>query len=126
MSKQFNEFRFGGLNYRSFSNKYYTMNRVSDDDSKIVVKVADDHIMPTRYGFALILDASHVVFLKEWAVSCNDYGNEVLLSREFFNVKTWGDFSENFMDEPENCTWEHYYSVAKVQQDANNMVKWAK
>lgn len=33
--EEFNEFRFSGLEYRSKSNKYYTMNRVSEDENKI-------------------------------------------------------------------------------------------
>lgn len=126
MSKSFNEFRFEGLNYHSWSNKYYTMSRVNDDETKIVVKVADVHLLKTQYGYGLILDASHVVWLKDWQVSSNYYGNEVLLNKDFFNVKEWGDFSNNFMDEPEHCTWEHYLSVAKEQAAAENMVKWAK
>ena len=92
--EEFNEFRFSGLEYRSKSNKYYTMNRVSEDENKIVVKVADDHLIKTQYGYALILDYSHVVFLKDWQVSCNYFGNEVLLQREFFNVKEWGKHDE--------------------------------
>lgn len=126
MSKDFNEYRFHGLNHRIFSNKYFTMARVSEDESKIVVKVADEHLFKTRYGYGLILDASHVVWLKEWAVSTSCYGNEIVLDRNFFNVKEWGDFSDNFDDEPENCTWEHYLQVAKEQAAAGNPVKWLK
>lgn len=124
MSKDFNEYRFRGLNHRTFSNKYLTMDRVSEDESKIVVKIAGEHLFKTKYGYGLILDASHVVWLKEWAVSTSYYGNEIMLDRGFFNVKEWGDFSDNFDDEPENCTWEHYLQIAKAQAAANNHVRW--
>ena len=38
--------------------------RISEDESRIVVKVADEHIVKTKFGWALILDQKHVVFLK--------------------------------------------------------------
>jgi hypothetical protein len=61
----FNEFRFDGLKCREVSNKYFTMSRVSEDENKIIVKVDDSHIVKTRYGYALILNAEYVLFLKE-------------------------------------------------------------
>lgn len=132
MSK-FNDFRFAGLNLRDKSNKYFTMDRVSADESKIVVKVADEHLLQTKYGYALILDCSHVVWLKNWQVDRNYYGNEVLLTKEYFVVKEWGDFSEHFCDEPDNLTWENWLNTAKVQDAAldedgfkMNMVHWSK
>lgn len=45
---EFNDFRFEGLNWRAQTNKYYTMDRVSADESKIVVKVGDSHILRTK------------------------------------------------------------------------------
>lgn len=126
MTKKFNEYRFAGLDYKVASNKYWTMNRVSEDERKIVVKVSDCHIVETRYGYAIILDAHHVVFVKDWSVSRNWYGNEVMFSEEYFNVKEWGDFSEDFEDDTQSCTWEHMLEIAKVQRDAENPVKWAR
>ena len=82
-TRDFNNFRFENLNWHQVSNNYYSMDRVSEDEKKIVVKVADEHILSTKFGYALILDASHVVFLKEWQVSKNYYGNEVLLQKDF-------------------------------------------
>lgn len=125
MKREFNQFRFQGLNYQSYSNKYYTMNRVNDTEDKIVVKVADAHLIPTRYGYALILDRTHVVFLKDWAVSRNWFGNEVLLTKEYFNVKEWGDH-EDFADDEKNLDWNTWLEVAKEQQKSENLVKWEK
>ena len=132
MKKDFNEFRFAGLNYRDKSNKYFTMDRVSADKNKIVVKVADEHLLPTKYGFALILDCSHVVFIKDWQVDRNYYGNEVMLTKEYFNVKEWGDFSD-FGEEPENLKWETWLDTAKEQDslvdedgEKMNRVNWQK
>ena len=114
--KDFNEFRFNGLNFRQQSNKYLTMDRVSADETKIVVKVAESHLLPTKFGYALILDYSNVVFIKDWQVNKNWYGNEVLLTKEFFNVKEWGTHEE-FGEEPENLKFETWLNVAKQQDN---------
>ena len=137
MSKkqEFNDFRFEGLNYREASNKYYTMERVSEDETKIVVKVADSHLFKSKYGYGLILNANHVVWLKDWQVSQNYYGNEILLSKKYFIVKEYGDFAE-FGYERENETFEEWLEVAKEQNAIKtdedgfktriNPVKWEK
>lgn len=127
----FNDFRFEGLNWRQYSNNYLTMERVSDDGKKIVVKVADDQVFSTKYGYALILDYSHVVFLKSWQVSVNYYGTEVLLTKEYFNVKEWGEH-EDFGEEPKNLDFKTWLEVAKEQNSADedgiklNKVHWEK
>lgn len=79
--------KFEGLNWRQYSTKYMTMDRVSADENKIVVRVGKDHLIQTRYGYALILDNTHVVFIKNWQVSISAHGIEVLLTKEYFNVK---------------------------------------
>lgn len=123
--KDFNEFRFAGLDFKSASNKYWTMNRVNADETKIVVRVGKSMLQPTRYGYALILDNKHVVFIKDWQVSINYFGCEVLLTKEYFNVKEWGQW-ESFGDEPQNLEWAEWLRVAKLQQDAETVVKWEK
>lgn len=125
MKKDFNEFRFGGLNYRSTSNKYFTMDRVNEDFDKVVIKTDDSHLIETKYGYAFILDRTHVVFLKDWQVSRNFYGNEVLLTREYFNVKEWGEH-ENFPEYEEELAFAYYRHIAQEQQNAKNIVRWAR
>lgn len=133
MSKKadFNNFRFEGLNYKDASNKYYTMDRVSADASKIVVKVASTQIIETKFGYALILDYNHVVFLKSWQVSDNYFGIEVLLNKEYWNVKEWGEFDE-FGEDAENLEWDAWLEAAKAQSGVDedgfkiNPVKWEK
>lgn len=96
--KEFNDFRFEDLNYANISNKYFTMDRVNENEDKIVVKVGEEHLLKTKFGYALILDLYHVLFLKDWQVDENYFGNEVLLTKEFFKPKKWGEhimFSEN-------------------------------
>lgn len=114
-AKEFNDYRFSGLNWFQKTNNYLSMDRVSEDEKKIVVKVAAEHIKPTKYGYALILDDTHVVFIKDWQVSSNYYGNEVLLQEEFFNVKEWGNFDE-FGDCEENLNFATWLEAAKEQE----------
>lgn len=124
MSKaDFNSFRFDGLNPKKKSNKYLTMDRVSADGSKCIVKVADEHLLRTKYGYALILDESHVLFLKSWQVSENWFGNEVLVEREYFNVKEWGNFPD-FEDNSGNLAYETWIETAKEQEEHGNLVSW--
>lgn len=124
MKKDFNEFRFGGLNYRDYSNKYFTMDRISDDEKKIVIKVEDVHLVETKYGFAFVLDKTHVVFLKEWQVSRNFFGNEILLDKDYFQIKAWGNH-ENFLEENEDeLTFDKYKEIAKEQKET--AVMWEK
>ena len=118
------DYWYGGLNARRTSNKYITMDRVSDDESRIVVKVADEHLISTRYGYGLVLDDRHVVWLKNENVSQNYYGNEVVLNKQYFNVKTWGDFSDRFSSEPKNLKFDEWLKTAKAQQKAGNDVEW--
>ena len=121
--KDFNKFRFEGLEARQASNKYMTMKRVSDDKNKIVVRVAEIHLQPTKYGYALILDKKHVVFLKPWQVNENYFSNEVILNREYFNAKEWGDW-EYFSEKPQNLEFDNWLKAAQEQQEAGTEVKW--
>lgn len=131
MSKvtDFNDFRFGGLNWHKYTNNYITMDRVSEDETKIVVKVDDGHLIKTQFGYALVLDKTRVVFLKEWQVSANYFGNEVLIDKNFWNVKVWGEH-ENFDENEENLNFDTWLDIAKEQSKRDedncliNPVKW--
>lgn len=120
----FNKFRFEGLDARCYSNKYMTMKRVSDDESKIVVKVADEQVFETQYGFGLIINRTHVVWLKSWQVSVNWYGTEILLNKDYFKPTESKREFENYLYDPENESWETWLNVAKDQAAAENMVHW--
>ncbi len=120
---EFNNFRFAGLDWYQYSNKYLTANRISENLNKIIVKVGDNHLIQTKFGYALILDYTHVVFLTDWQVSRNYYGNEVLLNEDFFNVKEWGTH-ENFSENNENLSYQTWVEAAKAQETAENIVRW--
>lgn len=114
-----------GLKPRYTTDNYITMNRVSDTGDKIVVKVAKGQIFETRYGYGLILDKNHVVWLKDFQVYTSSYGTEVILNKNYFNVKQWGDFSDQFAKNEENYKFETWVNAAKEQEKAGNIVKWS-
>lgn len=123
---KFDKFRFEGFTSKGTTNKYYYLERVSTDETKIIVHVADNHLIKTQYGYALVLDSTRVVFLKEWQVSINYYGNEVLLDKNYFNVKVWGEH-KNFTESEENINWGKWLETAKEQNSVeNNYVRWEK
>lgn len=113
----FNNYRFEGLDYKSYSKEYYTMKRVSDEETKIVICVNSPCLLPTKYGWALILDLKHVVFLKDWAVNCTHFGNDVLLQKEYFKVKTWG-FHSFCKNEEEALDFQTWVNLAKEQDES--------
>lgn len=127
----FNNFRFEGLNLKDVSNKYFTMDRVSKDEKKIVVKVSNTHVLETKFGYALILNRNHVIFLKNWQISNNWFGVEVLLNKDYWNVKEWGKFDE-FEEDIESLEWTTWFEAAKDQSRKDddgkpiNPVKWKK
>lgn len=129
--QQWNEYRFEGLNLRLCSNKYLTMNRVSEDKNKIVVKVAENNIFKTKYGYALIINRTKVVFVKDWQVSDNWFGIEVMLFRDYFNVKEFGEHQE-FGNDETYASFDEWVKVAIAQEnhldadgDKDNRVKWS-
>lgn len=128
--EEFNNFRFEGLEAKHISNTYLSMKRFNPDKTKIVVKVGSDHLRKTKYGFILVLDNTHVVFIKTWQVDQNHYGNEVLLTKEFFKVREYGEWEE-FSECKENLEFETWVKVAEEQEALKdekgiqlNPVKW--
>jgi hypothetical protein len=124
---EFNKFRFGDFGgTRDLSNNYLEIDkRTSADGNKCIVKVGDNHLIMTKYGYGLVLDKDHVVFLKDWQVSRNNYGNEVILNKQYWNVKKWGDWSGRFSEtNPQNHDFKTWNSAAKEQEKAGNTVKW--
>lgn len=128
---KFENWLFEGLNARAVSNKYTTFERVNEAEDKICIKVADSNLIKTRYGYALILDTTHVVFVKEWAVNGPINSTyEVILTKEYFNVKEWGVHEDFFPSDGEELTWEYHLGIAKQQNavdedgDKINPVRW--
>lgn len=132
-SGKFNEFRFEGLDWykqsTSKSSSYLHMNRVSDDGDKIVVRVADSHIKPTRYGnVQLQLDKQHAVYLKQWQVESHTdpykgaFGFEVVLDRKYFNPKQTRYADENFPSDESRLSFSHWRKVAEEQDRSGNTV----
>lgn len=121
--------RFPDMNAHEISNNYWSMDRVSKNEDRVVVRVAEEHLIKTQYGYALVLDDKHVVFTKDNYVSQNYFGNEVMLNKQYFNVKEWGNHS-NFSENPQNLKWETWLNTAKEQAKADKKegrsVRWEK
>lgn len=122
--------KFEGLNLKKISNKYYTCDRVNADGTRIVVRVATGQLFRTRYGYGMILDRSHVVWLKDWQVSISydkdglgDYFCEVIINKDYFNVKQWGEFND-YSDDAANLDWQAWLDAAKDQQAHGTSVAW--
>lgn len=74
--------------FKAYSNNYskFTGKHVSDDNNHVVVRVAWNNIIKTRYGFAMIIDRNHVVFGKNWQLWGNGQWNEDIVVS--FNVNS--------------------------------------
>lgn len=118
----FNDFRFEGLNVKKVSNNYITMNRVNQAEDRIVVRVGDNHLEKTPYGYALVLDKKNVVFVKDWQVSKNYYGNEVMLTKQYFKPREWGEHNAFSSVNTSEHKWESWVKTAKQQKETE--VKW--
>lgn len=104
-----------GLRYINVSNKYLTMQRVSDDKFRIVVKVDGSRLQKIKYGYRFILDRYRNLCLYDWQVSKSIYGNEVLLTRPSFGVIYEGKFDEFETVDESELTFEHWLEIAKEQ-----------
>lgn len=128
----FNKFRFDGLDFKVHTIRYVTMNRVNADETKIVVKVSPTQVFKTQYGYGVHLNATHVVFIKDWQCDMNVYGCEIMLNKEYFKPKE-SRFCREFSDPKWDSLldWETWVKIAKVQDskiDENglklNEVRW--
>ena len=105
--------------FRKLSNKYteFIGKQVSDDKENAVVLISAEHVFTTRYGYGVIVDSSHVVWVKSWQVwgiNLTNTAYAINFSREFYNVKEYGDFSENFSDDLENSMLGDFEKVVKI------------
>lgn len=115
--KNFNAWRFDGIKMRNRSNKYLEGDqRVSLDGNKIIVNINSDQVKPTMYGYMLILDKEHIMWLKDWQVSDTSYGTEVILNKQYFNPKVSKYTHEDYADEPSNLKWETWKKAAEEQE----------
>lgn len=129
--KKFDLYRFEGLEPKIATNKYLHMNRISADESKVVIRFAKEHVFKTSYGYGFIVGQNHVVWLKDWQIEDNYYSQsfdayEILLSKEFYNVKESNrPFDDIVVENDEGFySWDDIVTIAKEQQEAQNGVNW--
>lgn len=124
------DFVFEGLDWEQKSNNYITtQRRVSEDGEKVVVKYNPVHIKKTKYGYAVIEDYNHVIFVKDWQVNENYFGVEVVFTKKYTKAKEWGEW-DDFGEETDYDVmnneelWDHLVEWATEQQEADNKVSW--
>lgn len=84
---QFDNFRFSGLNYSMINAKTFTMDRVSADENKIVVRVSKNSVrfIKSKKRYKMMLNQTHCLYFKPWQVSIlGDYA-EILMNRNYFH-----------------------------------------
>lgn len=116
----FNEFRFKGLSAKNHDRSYFTMKRINSDETKIVVRINDRELKGTQYGYAVILDWSHVIFVKDWQVNRSRFGNELLLFKNRFKPREWKTHF-SFYNDPDNLEWDAW--VDRARRQAENIGK---
>lgn len=118
---------FAPEQFRKYSNQYAYMvgSHVSEDGNTAVIKIAANHVIPTKYGYAVIVDAKRVVFIKHWQVwgtSFKDGSYIISFNRQYYQVKEWGDHSEEFgeyedINESSLGNFENLVKLAKEQEE---------
>lgn len=94
---------------------YFTMNRVSKDETQCVVKVDSSRLRRSKYEtYMLILDDSHVVFIKAWAVCFTHYGPNVFLDEKYWNPKEFGKW-DKYGEDDEMLDYRTWFMMAKNQ-----------
>lgn len=117
----FNAYRFKGLDAHECSNNYLTMKRINDTRDKVVIKVADCHLLRTQYGFMFLLDNTHVLFLKFWQVDKNYFGNEILIDKDYFKPKEYGQWADIEQND-EALNFDFWLKIADEQKETK--VRW--
>lgn len=120
----FNAFRFAGLEHYDVSRRFMSMNRIDAEKTRVVIRFAESHVFKTQYGYGLILDRTHVLWLKDWQVSDNCYGVEVVLTKQYFTPKAAAKPFSDFDDNPDMLAWEEIVRIAEEQ--AETPVRWGK
>ncbi|WP_261372858.1 hypothetical protein [Lactobacillus jensenii] len=115
-------YKFKGFTEDQF--KAYSNNYSKFTGKHVVVRVAWNNIIKTRYGFAMIIDRNHVVFGKNWQLWGNGQWNEdivVSFNRQFFSIKEFGDFEE-FAEEGDIKSFDDLVEMAKAQEKQDMFV----
>ena len=118
----FQNYRFDGLEWEKGSNKYYRVQQYNPNSDNAIIRVADEHLIKTQYGYGFKTDAEHVVWVKDWQVNQNYYGNFVLANKKYWkeqkskytdnNLGIWDKKSSNRLD-----TFDKVKALAKEQYE---------
>ncbi len=128
---EFQNYRFEGLNWNKASNKYYSVEQYNKNSDNAIIRVSDDHLIKTQYGYGFKTDADNVVWLKDWQVNQNYFGNYVLANKKYWkeskskysdnNLLSYDKSSPNRLD-----SFEKVKALAKEQSEhkESGRVRW--
>lgn len=127
----FDKFRFGDLRPRRDSNAYYEVDRINSAKDKIIVTVPSERVFQTKYGYGLILNADHVLWLKSWQVGRGKLWNgsryevhtNVLLQKNYFNPSKANYERTDYPYERVSLTWQEWEGYARAQSK-NGRAYW--
>lgn len=128
MSEFDENYKFKGFKPEQFykeSNKYMTLRgaQVSEDGENAVILLSAEHVFPTRYGYGVIVDANHVVWIKDWQVWGQTRNNHYVInfSKTFYQVKEYGGFSDSFSYGVEDSLLGTFDSVVKIANEQTEL-----
>lgn len=96
-------------------------NRISGNGKNVLVRIPSDLVFSTKFGFGIIVDDTHVAFVKAWQCwgkTTNGQYHYFNLDRKY-KVKEWGDFSNKLSqltEFPTLSTFDDILSLAKEQE----------
>lgn len=99
---------------------YFFNNRISKDKKEVILKISEDKVFETKYGFGIYLANNKVIFINNWQLSINFTGEtEVYLKKEYF--KTVCATKQVESDIPD--TWDKIIELAKTQKEKATWLK---
>ena len=118
---------FGSEQIQRVSNKYNELkgNHVSKDGNNAVVNISGEHVFRTQYGYGVIVDAEHTVFVKPWQVWGQNRANQgyvINFNKDYYNVKKYGDHSDKFSSDSKSALTS-FDKVAKLAKEQEKFYK---
>lgn len=115
--KEFDRFRFQGMDVERESGKYYKIGAVSADGNKLLVSMGENHVKKTPYGYAVALSENKVAYVKDWQVQTSYRGGQlVLLDKQHFKPTETKYKNPDFEDSKET-TWNDLKKAAQAQKN---------
>lgn len=119
---------FGSEQMLKATNTYTSFlgSHVSKDKNNAVVLVDSMQVMKTKYGYGVVVDDKHTVFVKDWQVWGRNAENKhvvINFNRQYYNVKEWGNYSESWRKKSNLKTFDDVVKLARKQEKEYSKAK---